>query len=42
LLTGRIADWTGLEFALTVPAVCYAGILSFGIYARGPAPTANG
>ena len=42
LITGRIADWTGLEFALTVPAVCYGGILSFGIYARGPAPTANG
>jgi FHS family L-fucose permease-like MFS transporter len=42
LITGRLADWTGLQFALTVPAVCYAGILSFGIYARGPAAAANG
>jgi FHS family L-fucose permease-like MFS transporter len=42
LITGRLADWTGLQFALTVPAVCYAGILSFGIYARRPAATGNG
>jgi FHS family L-fucose permease-like MFS transporter len=42
LITGRLADWTGLQFALAVPAVCYAGILSFGIYARRPAGTANG
>jgi MFS transporter, FHS family, L-fucose permease len=42
LITGRLADWTGLQFALTVPAVCYAGILSFGIYARRPAAAANG
>jgi len=37
LLTGRVADWQGLQFALAVPALCYAGILSFGIYARRPA-----
>jgi FHS family L-fucose permease-like MFS transporter len=42
LITGRIADWAGLQFALTAPAVCYAGILSFGIYARRPAAAANG
>ena len=42
LITGRLADWTGLQFALTVPAVCYAGILSFGIYARRAAAAANG
>jgi FHS family L-fucose permease-like MFS transporter len=42
LITGRLADWTGLQFALTVPTVCYAGILSFGIYARRPAAAANG
>jgi FHS family L-fucose permease-like MFS transporter len=36
LITGRIADWVGLKTALSVPAVCYAGILSFGIYARRP------
>lgn len=42
LITGRLADWTGLPFALTVPAVCYAGILSFGIYARRSAAAASG
>ncbi len=36
LLTGRVADWAGLQFALGVPAVCYAGILGFGVYARRP------
>src|SRR5579862_6874862 len=36
LLTGHTADWVGLKAALWVPAVCYAGILSFGIYARRP------
>jgi MFS transporter, FHS family, L-fucose permease len=38
LITGRVADWQGLQFALAVPALCYAGILTFGIYARQPAP----
>jgi FHS family L-fucose permease-like MFS transporter len=36
LLTGHTADHIGLKAALIVPAVCYAGILSFGIYARRP------
>ena len=36
-LTGRIADITGsLAIALTLPAVCYAVIALFGIYARKP------
>ena len=35
-ITGHIADWRGLEVALCVPAVCYAGILCFGVYARRP------
>jgi MFS transporter, FHS family, L-fucose permease len=35
-ILGHVADWRGLEFALAVPAVCYAGILSFGVYARRP------
>jgi FHS family L-fucose permease-like MFS transporter len=36
LITGRTADWVGLKTALVVPAICYAGILCFGIYARRP------
>jgi len=36
LVTGHAADWVGLKAALLVPAVCYAGILGFGIYARRP------
>jgi FHS family L-fucose permease-like MFS transporter len=36
LLTGHAADWIGLKAALFVPAICYAGILSFGVYARRP------
>ncbi len=35
-ITGHIADWRGLQFALLVPAVCYAGILAYGVYARRP------
>jgi MFS transporter, FHS family, L-fucose permease len=35
-ITGHAADWHGWQFALTVPALCYAGILSFGVYARRP------
>src|SRR5579862_4072795 len=36
-LTGAIADATGsLRFALILPALCYAVILSYGIYARRP------
>jgi FHS family L-fucose permease-like MFS transporter len=36
LLTGYAADLAGLRMALAVPAICYAVILSFGIYARRP------
>jgi FHS family L-fucose permease-like MFS transporter len=36
LIMGHTADWVGLKAALWVPAICYAGILSFGIYARRP------
>jgi MFS transporter, FHS family, L-fucose permease len=37
LITGHAADVIGLKAALIVPAVCYAGILSYGWYARRPA-----
>ncbi len=37
LITGHAADMTGLKAALIVPAVCYAGILGFGVFARRPA-----
>jgi FHS family L-fucose permease-like MFS transporter len=36
LLTGGAADAAGLKVALAVPAVCYAAILCFGMYARRP------
>lgn len=36
LITGYTADLVGLKMALAVPALCYAGILGFGIYARRP------
>jgi FHS family L-fucose permease-like MFS transporter len=37
-LTGHLADVSGsLAFALTVPAVCYAVIATYGWYARRPA-----
>jgi FHS family L-fucose permease-like MFS transporter len=35
-LTGLAADWSNLKTALAVPAICYAGILCFGVYARRP------
>jgi FHS family L-fucose permease-like MFS transporter len=43
LLTGFAADNLGLKLALAVPAVCYAGILMFGWFARRPlnAPVAS-
>ena len=41
-IAGHLADWRGLEFALLAPAVCYAGILAFGVYARRPAADALG
>lgn len=38
LMTGFLADRSGsLHFALILPAICYAIIASFGIYARRPA-----
>lgn len=38
LLTGMIADQSGsLQFALLLPALCYAIIAGYGIYARRPA-----
>jgi len=37
LITGHAADVIGLKAALIVPAVCYAGIFSYGWYARRPA-----
>jgi MFS transporter, FHS family, L-fucose permease len=40
-ILGRVSDWGGLELALAVPAVCYAGILSFGVYARRPLAAAE-
>jgi len=36
LVTGKMADWNGLQIALAVPAICYAGILTYGLYARRP------
>jgi MFS transporter, FHS family, L-fucose permease len=36
LITGHAADLVGLKAALIVPAICYAGILAFGFYARRP------
>ena len=36
-LTGHMADLIGLKGALLVPAICYLGILAYGIYARRPA-----
>ena len=34
LITGAAADAIGLKAAMIVPAICYLGILGFGIYAR--------
>jgi MFS transporter, FHS family, L-fucose permease len=39
-IAGHLADWRGLQFALLAPAVCYAGILTYGVYARRPAADA--
>lgn len=40
LATGHAADLLGLKSALFVPAICYAGILGFGIFARRPVAAA--
>lgn len=37
-MTGHVADWLMSLKALAVPALCYAGILGFGILARKPRP----
>jgi FHS family L-fucose permease-like MFS transporter len=34
LITGYAADLSSLKLALAVPAICYAGILGFGLYTR--------
>ena len=39
-LTGRLADASGLQFALLLPALCYAVIAAYGLYARRPAHVA--
>jgi FHS family L-fucose permease-like MFS transporter len=36
LVTGHAADAVGLKMALIVPALCYAIILCFGVFARRP------
>jgi MFS transporter, FHS family, L-fucose permease len=36
LILGHTADLAGLRLALVVPAICYLGILGFGIFARRP------
>ena len=41
LITGRTADLTSLKTALIVPAICYAVICGFGIFARRPAAYAQ-
>jgi MFS transporter, FHS family, L-fucose permease len=42
-ITGTTADWVGsLKLALAVPAVCYAGIVGFGIFARRPRAVTEG
>jgi FHS family L-fucose permease-like MFS transporter len=40
-LTGLTGDHVGLKLALIIPALCYLGILSYGIYARRPLETAR-
>ncbi len=41
LITGHAADLIGLKAALFVPAICYAVICGFGIFARRPAAYAE-
>ena len=42
-ITGHTADWLeSLKMALIIPAVCYAGILGFGIFARKPRAVTEG
>jgi FHS family L-fucose permease-like MFS transporter len=41
LITGKAADLWSLNAALSVPAVCYCGILAFGWFARRPLRSAG-
>jgi FHS family L-fucose permease-like MFS transporter len=41
-LFGHLADVTTRQFALILPALCYATIASFGLFARRPASAAKG
>jgi len=38
-LTGIAGDQVGLKLALLIPALCYVGILCYGVYARRPVLT---
>ncbi|WP_174297964.1 sugar MFS transporter [Sphingomonas bacterium] len=40
--TGQLADAAGLHVALLLPALCYAGIAAYGLYARRPFAAARG
>ena len=40
-ITGRMADLTSLKTALIIPAICYAIICGFGVFARRPAAYAH-
>jgi FHS family L-fucose permease-like MFS transporter len=42
LVTGTAADLWGLKLSLCVPAVCYFGILAFGLFARRPLVSRQG
>jgi FHS family L-fucose permease-like MFS transporter len=39
-IAGHLADFRGLQFALLAPALCYVGILTYGVYARRAAADA--
>ena len=41
-LTGIAGDHYGLKIALVIPALCYVGILGYGVYARRPRFHASG
>ncbi len=41
IITGTAADAMGLKAALVIPAICYLGILLFGLYARRRAAAEN-
>jgi len=42
-LTGLVADASGsMQFSLILPAICYAIILAYGLYARKPVREVEG